>query len=313
MDTTLDSAAGSITPPVGAALPPDGHFLHKGAGETLPDYPLDIAPLPPHATTAEAAASLHRDGYVVFPEVLSRTEIATLRAWMDAQGGDDQRYEVPKWCFNKHIGAQFHQEPFLLPLVDREPVVSAAQAVLGPDIKCVGGSMWITGAGRAMGLHVDYQPIRLPEAVLADPQVILPVFIATAHYYLDDLTLDWGPTTLIPGSHRAGRPPEHENTWNGRRAQAAVVPAGSCLLFRSDLWHGGALNRGPHRRYLIQVHYANLYLDSKVPSLRTPDLWSPASRAALTERQRALFGGSPTQAQGVYIAPTAQRFTQIAS
>lgn len=295
------------------ALPPDGHFLHKAMGGTIPDYPLEVAPLPPCATTAAAAASLHRDGYVVFPHVLSPTDIAALRTYMDTHGGDEAQYDVPKWCFNKHLAARFHQEPDLLPLVDREPVVAAAQAVLGPDIRCIGGSLWVTGPGRVMGLHLDYQPIQLPEAMLADPQVILPVFIATAHYYLDDLTLEYGPTTLIPGSHRAGRPPHDETTWNGRRAQAAVIPAGSCLLFRSDLWHGGAMNHGPHRRYLIQVHYANGYIDSKIPSLRHVESWSAASQAALNERQRELFGGGTRRTQGSYNAPEHQVFRQIAS
>ena len=40
---------------------------------------------------------------------------------------------------------------------------------------------------------------------MADPRVRIPVYIATAHYYRDDLTEETDPTRFLPGSHRAGR------------------------------------------------------------------------------------------------------------
>ena len=153
-------------------------------------------------------------------------------------------------------------------------MVGAARAVLGEDCQVTGGSLWITGPGRAMGLHVDWLPFALPADVAADPRVRLPAFTATAHYYLDDLEMDLGPTLLIPGSHRAGRPPCDETDWNGRPPQAALLRAGDCLLFRSEIWHGAAMNRGPRRRYLIQVHYGNIYVHRSQPPVSRTDEWS---------------------------------------
>lgn len=302
--TTATYAAPSTIP----ELHRDGHFLHKSHGQTRYEGPLEAASFPPHATTAEAVNSMHQDGYVVFPEMLPRDEVARLRAFMDAQGGDDAQYDVPKWCFNKHIGARFQDWPELLSLVDREPVLSLMKGILGEDCQCIGGSLWVTGPGRSMGLHVDYQPISLPEDVIADPRITVPIFVSTAHYYLDDLTVDLGPTTLVPGSHRAGRAPNDETSWRGQGPKAAVFPAGSCMAFRSDLWHGGARNTSDRRRYLIQVHYANVYIQRQTPTVHEAGRWTPEILAGLTPAQRSLFGAPEKRGRGSYIAPQALHY-----
>ena len=51
------------------------------------------------------------------------------------------------------------------------------------------------------GLHIDWLPIPLPTDILEDTRVKVPIFISTAHYYLDDLYEDLGPTKFVPGSH----------------------------------------------------------------------------------------------------------------
>ncbi|HYE07264.1 MAG TPA: phytanoyl-CoA dioxygenase family protein [Planctomycetota bacterium] len=297
--------------PVAEAPAPsaDGHFLHKSFGDCMPTGPFARAARPPHATAADCAASLDRDGYVVLPKVFGAEEVAALRAWIDGLGGDDARYEVPQWCFNKHVGAAYHRDPAFLRLIDRPAVVAAARAVLGADCQVIGGSLWVTGPGRAMGLHADYIPMQLPEDVAADPRVRMPAFVATAHFYLDDLTPEFGPTLLIPGSHRAGRPPRDEVAWRGRAPELALVDAGDCLLFRSEIWHGAARNQGPRRRYLIQVHYANVYIASGVPPVTRPESWSAESLAAVTPLQRSLLGAPESVGRGSYIDHRALAFS----
>ena len=49
----------------------------------------------------------------------------------------------------------------------------------------------------------------------------MPFMVITAHYYLDDLYEELGPTKFIAGSHLSGRGPKpDEETWNGKPAQA---------------------------------------------------------------------------------------------
>lgn len=291
----------------------DGHFLEKSSGACVPTGPFVAAARPPHANAGECAESLHRDGYVVLPKVFDAAEVAELRAWIDRLGGDDARYDMPKWCFNKQVAAAYHRDPAFLRLIDRAPVVAAARAVLGSDCQVVGGSLWVTGPGRSMGLHADYIPVQLPEDIAADPRVRVPPFIATAHYYLDDLTPEYGPTLLIPGSHRAGRPPRDEVAWRGRAPEMALIDAGDCLLFRSEIWHGAALNRGTRRRYLIQVHYANVYIASGVPPITRPEAWSAESLAAVTPTQRQLLGAPESLGRGSYIDHRSQTWTATES
>ena len=66
----------------------------------------------------------------------------------------------------------------------------------------------------------------------------MPVFIITAHYYMDDMYEELGPTKFIAGSHKAGRRPTNgENHYQGMPAQSLLVKGGDCVMFRSDVWH----------------------------------------------------------------------------
>jgi hypothetical protein len=233
------------------------------------------------------------EGYAVFPNVINRSEVEMLRALMDEKGGpDDSKWEVKNWCYNRQHVTDFWQEPRLISFVDRPGIIDVVHAIMDPGAHVTGGSLWTTGKGRAMGIHVDYLPMRLPESVHEDPDITIPIFSATAHFYLNDMTLELGPTTLIPGSHKAGRPPFDESTWHGRAPQAALVQAGDVVLFRSDLWHGAGMNSCEmDRRYMMQIHYGSALVGKGYPSLRYESLWNPDCVKLLTPEQKKLFGG----------------------
>ena len=83
---------------------------------------------------------------------------------------------------------------------------------------------WITGPGRPeQKLHIDWLPIALPEDVCADPRVKVPIFITTAHFYLNDMYDALGTTNLVPGSHLSGRRPDGEIEWNGQPEQLRLT------------------------------------------------------------------------------------------
>ena len=107
--------------------------------------------------------------YAIVPGVLNATEVSELRAKMDASGGPDSQYEVKNWCFNKHLPVEFHRDPFFLRYVDRPGVVDIVEAIHGPDCHATGGTLWITGAGRNMGIHLDYQPLGMPWGISGRP------------------------------------------------------------------------------------------------------------------------------------------------
>ena len=86
---------------------------------------------------------------------------------------------------------------------------------------------WLTGPGRPeQNLHADWQPLLVPEDLMEDPRLRIPVYITTAHFYLDDLYEELGPTAFVPGSHRAGRPPDGDTEYKGCPAKGIFCKAG---------------------------------------------------------------------------------------
>lgn len=280
----------------------NGHHTVKVEGKTLFPGPLEALPYPERMpTTEEAVSALFDDGYVIFPGLLSKAEVAELKAGIDSRGNpDDSVYDVPGWCYNKHLGLEFHKDPYWLKFIDREPVLSTVEDVHGGDAhlgfasgaQVVGGSVWVTGAGRAMGIHTDYQSYGVGPEV--HDHYRMPIYCSTLHYYLNDLVPEHGPTILIPGSHRAGRYPNDEHSWNGISPRAGLVKAGDAILFRNDLWHGAWKNtHETERRYIMQIHYAHPSFGKCYPSLRWPETYAPEVLEVATPRQRQLLGEWP--------------------
>ena len=185
----------------------------------------------------------------------------------------------------------FNRDPFWLQFLDRPGVIELAEAALGRDCHIIGETAWRSHPGFAgEPLHVDYQPLRWPEGALAE-DVRVPMFIVTAHFYLNEVSADLAPTRVVPGSHRAGREPlPDELGWGGRDAQPVLALPGDALVFRSDLWHGGSDNRtAAGVRHLLQVHYGRREMAAHF----SPYLdWRFDSHvlAAATGRQRRLLG-----------------------
>ena len=146
-------------------------------------------------------------------------------------------------------------------------------------------------------MHVDRQTVSLPEEMLRDPRVRIPMFACTLHYYLDDQVEEIGPTLVIPGSHLSGRPPNGESTWNGNAPKMVSIKAGGAVLFRHELWHGATKNSSDRRRYLIQVHYADGTRRQSGDPITRPEFFSPEVLERATPRQRVMMGGQP---RGIY-------------
>jgi hypothetical protein len=58
---------------------------------------------------------------------------------------------------------------------------------------------------------------------------------------LDDFTPENGATFMMTGSHKKEQKPAEEEFY--QRAEQALGPAGSILVFNSNLWHAGGNNR----------------------------------------------------------------------
>ncbi len=268
----------------------NGHNAVRAIGDTMYRGEVPNLPYPEQFELQAAIRGMHRAGYCIFPGVLDAAGVQKLRDKIDSSGGPDEQYEVAKWCFNKQLFSNYLGDPEMLHYIDRPDVVAVCESIFGDHFHVIGGTLWVTGQGRGMGIHIDFLPFPLPPDVAADPRITIPIFMATAHYYLDDLTLELGPTTMIPGSHRAARPPDNETAYNGVVPHAVMLKAGDVCLFRSDVWHGAAMNTSERRRYMVQVHYAHSAVGKWFLPIEEESLYSPEVLAAASPLQRKLLG-----------------------
>ena len=176
--------------------------------------------------------------------------------------------------------------------MDKPGFIELAEAVHGADCHIVSMHTWAVGPGRPdQHLHTDWLPASMPEELWTDPRLKMPIYITTAHFYLDDMTEALGPTKIVPGSHRSGRANEkHETNWNGIKEQSFLGKAGDCIFFRSEIWHRGAANASDQIRHTFMVHYSHRMITQKFP----PYLhfqYNPDVLAAASPRQLRLLGG----------------------
>ena len=241
--------------------------------------------------------ALERDGYVYFPNVLDTEEVAELRATMDRLETIPEcldRHQTPEngdKFLNKIINNSFNRDPLYLQFLDKSPIIEVAEATHGEDCHCIGMQSWITGPGRPdQGLHTDWLPISLPADVRSDPRVKVPIFITTAHYYLNDMYEELGPTKFVPGSHFSGCSPNGQTEWNNRGEESILCNAGDVVLFRSEVWHRGSANTSDETRYLLQVHYAMRMITQKYPPYLNKFQFDESILAQVNSRQRRLLG-----------------------
>lgn len=223
-------------------------------------------------------AALLRDGFLVIKDLVGAEQLAQLRSEAGAlldkpgrnsfEGERTQRlYGLPEKC---RAADDFIVHPLILAHLDRllKPnyLLSQAQVIN------------ILSESPAQPLHTDdgFYPWPSPKPVLS---------VATI-FAIDDFTEDNGATVVIPGSHLwgEGRFPQDSDT-----RVKAVMPAGSCILFLGNLWHGGGANYSGESRMAFTGQYCE-------PYLRTQENYflsvSKATAAAVSEDMRRLLGYS---------------------
>ena len=226
----------------------------------------------------EQHAQLLRDGYIILKDVVSVATLDALREasqpWLEKMGRNSfegertQRiYALPE---KTRAADPFIEHPLILAHLDRlmlpNYLLSQAQVI---NIK--------TGSP-AQPLHMDdgFYPWPRPR----------PAISAATVFAIDDFTEDNGATVAIPGSHLWGeeRVPQSDDT-----RVKAVMPAGSCILFLGNLWHGGGENHSGSDRLALTAQYCE-------PWARTQENFflsvSKETVAAVSENIRRLLGYS---------------------
>jgi ectoine hydroxylase-related dioxygenase (phytanoyl-CoA dioxygenase family) len=192
---------------------------------------------------------IDEQGYTILENVIEPDLVAEFRD--EIHRVEHERVTVPKGntvegfktlrTYNLLAKSQaFQKMPVhdaVLPLVER---------VLEPD--CLLSGM----------TSMDLGPGEVPQPLHPDDFVINvgrphPPLVCTTIWALTDFTEENGATRLVPGSHKRDHIPDYSRTYE---SIAAVMPAGSVLVFDGSLWHGSGENRSNDSwRMGINVQY----------------------------------------------------------
>lgn len=196
-------------------------------------------------------AHLAVEGYVVVPQVLTQAEIDAVRAELadlpmnTAPYSDNQKFAKapPQW--HSRTFAELIGNPRLVPLLTR---------ALGDDIVFMLGHYIISGPGvPGLALHSDYQPYGSEAKGWEESSpATLRVLI-----YLDDLTLDRAPFTIVPRSHLSVH--EVANPYarydHHPEMKTVTLKAGDAICFNVKAFHGTHPHLGEAARGMLEYAY----------------------------------------------------------
>lgn len=249
---------------------------------------------------SELRARFDRDGYLVFPSVLSGDEVKALRGalapYLAANIAGRNDFEGLK---TNRVYAMLAKSPLFAELAIHPLALAFAEADLGRECllsACL--AINIHPGETVQPWHYDDGHYRLPR-----PRTSLGV---SAFWTIDETTEENGATEILPGSHLW---PEQElpgssspTSFSTRQfnAQAhdpgarddavkVAMPSGSLMLAKGTLWHRGGANRSDRARMIITPQYCPGWTRTlENMSLAVP----PAIAATLPERARELIGYS---------------------
>jgi len=128
-------------------------------------------------------------------------------------------------------------------------LIAIAEYLCGGDFQLsqLSGSVRFEGA-TAMALHIDAQWV--------PPTDYNPMF--TACLALDDLTLESGPTRVIPGTHRLMRNPEAKDVDECGSGVPMIGKVGSFSVWPGFTWHANFPRTQPGKRVMLHMTFCRV-------------------------------------------------------
>ena len=102
---------------------------------------------------------------------------------------------------------------------------------------------------------------------------------------VDPFTLQNGATHVLSGSHHSPEPPE-EALFH-QRSERLVAPAGSIVLFDSNLWHAAGANLSDRPRAALTLSFSRAFVKQQMDY---PRFLGEAFGQSVSPRLRQLLG-----------------------
>lgn len=226
-------------------------------------------------------ATFASDGYVILEGLLDRAELDAIQAALapfererpmgrnDFEGERTQR--VYSLAAKGDVFLRLAEHPRIVALLDR---------LLLPN--------WLLSTLQSIRLHPGEtaQAWHTDDAFYLVPRPRSQLAVSTI-WAIEDFTEENGATEVIPGSHRWGH--EHPNQVEHREV-AAVMRAGSVIVFDGALWHRGGANRSSGgTRLALSPQYCQPWLRPQESQLL---IMPPERAAAASPRGRSMLGYS---------------------
>ncbi len=262
---------------------------------------------------SDATLQLERDGYTIVRGLLSPKEVTALAADIARvyeTEPEDGRNKLPREDREMFRYAMLNRSAAAQKAVAHPKLLAVIEPLLGEDCHVIANTAWRNPAGQPGGhggqnWHIDAGPhVPLPDGVRWPAEIPHPVFAIGVHVYLQDCSLEDGPTGVIPGSHLSGKPPPQDRTmdgdltYEGHGVVPFVVKACDAGFFVSDIWHRRMPTKlgADHGRFFLQVHYGRRDIAQRLLTTHDTNHLSPEAIArakAGTERERRVVGLHP--------------------
>jgi ectoine hydroxylase-related dioxygenase (phytanoyl-CoA dioxygenase family) len=176
------------------------------------------------------------------------------------------------------------ENPIFEQALMNEPVLALITYLLGESchLSSMGGIIKSQGE-QHLELHSD---------LVGNPSPYPPYAqVANATWVLTDYNRENGSTCFVDGSHLLCRPPSPAEAVDLSLFEPIEAPAGSVIIWGSNVWHGAVPRTAPGLRVGLLVFFARWYLYKAEPDPATRV--TPEMLARNPKRFRRLIGVDP--------------------
>lgn len=232
-------------------------------------------------STAQRIKHLEIEGYVVFPEIISPSQLDRLRAEVDRLPTKGTDYSENQRGFSD---VQWTDSPACIDLIALPPMVEFLTTLFGDELICTSCVFALSRPGHpGIAIHTDSQPYG---SKIFGVQASCPRLVRVL-YYLDDLTPERAPLKVIPHSHlslHADGNPYHRYL---RHPEEVMITcqAGTAAIINQAVFHANYPNVSQEDRRLLAIAYRPAWAG---PIAEIPD-WPADKVAALPAHVRPLF------------------------
>lgn len=229
---------------------------------------------------ASYKARMEKEGFAIFPAALPSTLVSRLNADLARAYDTCRAIQIKNGIAENTDGSVHHligQGESFLELLEAIPVWEQVQAYFGGNfiLNSLGGIINKPGgATYASRVHRDIRTFSGALPLMLNMIVLL-----------DDFTPENGATLLLPGSHLHEEKPSDAEF--AAHAVPALGPAGSIVLFNSNLWHAAGHNKTQNIRRCITPTFTKPFMKQQADY---PRILGYDYADKLSERMKQILG-----------------------